>query len=119
MRQDQACVEWEGKHHAVIFAKCRFEVLCGNIRSKIVSLMGDLCRQKGLELVEGYALLDHIHMVLSIPPRFSLVTTVGNLLCKKAFRFQKGLLLATFLVLPALQVVRNFIETVAFRRSTA
>ena len=48
--------------------------------------MRDLCRQHGVELVEGYAMRDHIHMLLMIPPKYSVANTVGFLKGKSAIR---------------------------------
>ncbi|WP_419626281.1 transposase, partial [Thiolapillus sp.] len=38
-----------------------------------------LCRQQGVELIEGYAMRDHIHMLLMIPPKYSVANTIGFL----------------------------------------
>ncbi len=47
------------------------------MRKKIGGIIRDLCRQKGIELLEGHAMPDHIHLLLSIPPKFSVSNTVG------------------------------------------
>lgn len=48
--------------------------------------LSELCRQACIELVEGYAMKDHIHMLLMIPPRFGVAQTVGFLKGKSAIR---------------------------------
>ncbi len=48
--------------------------------------MRELCRQNGVDLVEGYAMKDHIHMLLMIPPKFSVSNTIGFLKGKSAIR---------------------------------
>ena len=51
--------------------------------------MRELCRQKGIGLVEGNAMPDHIHMVLSIPPKYSVAMTLGYLKGKSAVRIHR------------------------------
>ena len=48
-----------------------------------------LCRQHGVELIEGHALPDHVHMCLSVPPKFSLADTIGFLKGKSAIRIHR------------------------------
>ena len=66
--QSQAHVKWDCKYHVVILPKYRRKVLYGRIRRGIGQILRDLCRQKDIELVEGKAMPDHIHMLLSVPP---------------------------------------------------
>ena len=54
--------------------------------------MRDLCVQKGIELLEGHAVLDHVHLVLSIPPKYSVAYTIGFLKGKSAVRIHRELL---------------------------
>ena len=51
--------------------------------------MNDLCKQFGVELVEGHAMSDHIHMCLSIPPKLSVAYTIGRLKGKSAVRIHR------------------------------
>jgi len=85
-------VKWECKYHVVILPKYRRKVLYGKLRVRIGRVLRELCRQKGLELVEGNAQVDHIHMVLSIPPKYSPSMTVGYLKGKSAIRIHRELL---------------------------
>ena len=66
--QSQAHVRWDCKYHVVILPKYRRKVLYGRIRRGVGQILRDLCRQKDIELVEGKAMPDHIHMLLSVPP---------------------------------------------------
>ena len=68
--QSQAHVKWDCKYHVVILPKYRKKALFGKLRRQIGAILRDLCRQKDIELVEGKAMPDHIHMLLSVPPRF-------------------------------------------------
>ncbi len=54
-------------------------------------MLRQLCRQKGVLLVEGNAMSDHIHMVLSIPPKYSVAMTLGYLKGKSAVRILRHL----------------------------
>jgi putative transposase len=65
--QSLAHVKWECKYHVVIVPKYRHKALFGHVHKRLGNIFQQLCRQKELELVEGHALLDHVHMVLSIP----------------------------------------------------
>ena len=90
--QSQAHVKWECKYHVVILPKYRKKTLYGRVRREIGRMLRKLCRQKGIELVEGKAMPDHVHMLLSVPPRYSLAMTVGYLKGKSAVRIHRGLL---------------------------
>ena len=90
--QSQAHVKWECKYHVVIVPKYRRKVLYGKLRRRIGEILRDLCRQKEIELVEGKAMPEHIHMVLSIPPKLSVAMTLGYLKGKSAVRIHRELM---------------------------
>jgi len=90
--QSQAHVKWDCKYHVVILPKYRRKVLYGKMRRGIGQILRDLCRQKNIELVEGKAMPDHIHMLLSVPPRYSIAMTIGYLKGKSATRIHRELL---------------------------
>ncbi len=90
--QSQAHVKWECKYHVVILPKYRRKVLYGRVRRGVGRILRDLCRQKGIELVEGQAMADHIHMLLSVPPKYSIAMTLGYLKGKSAIRVHRELL---------------------------
>ena len=64
----------------------------GRVREKIGVIIRDLCRQKGVDLHEGHAMAEHIHLCLSIPPKFSVSQTVGFIKGKSAIRIHRELL---------------------------
>ncbi len=68
------------------------------MRKDIGGILRELCRQQGIELVEGYVMKDHIHMLLMIPPKFSVANTIGFLKGKSAIQIFRDYL----------QVKRNF-----------
>ena len=68
--KSQAHVKWECKYHIVWVPKYRRKVLYGKVRTRTREIIRDLCGQKGVEIVEGNVRKDHIHLCLSIPPKF-------------------------------------------------
>lgn len=90
--QSQAHVKWDCKYHVVIVPKYRRSVFYGKMRRRIGEILRDLCRQKDVVLVEGNAMPDHIHMVLSIPPKYSVAMTIGYLKGKSAVRINRELM---------------------------
>jgi hypothetical protein len=52
-------------------------VLYGQFRARVGAILRELCRQRGIELLEGHSMPDHIHMRLSIPPKYSVAAHVG------------------------------------------
>ena len=85
-------VQWECKYHVVIIPKYRRKVFYGQLRGQIGAILRELCRQKGVELLEGHSMPDHIHMCLSIPPKYSVAHTIGFLKGKSAVRIHRDLL---------------------------
>ena len=85
-------VRWDCKYHVVFVPKYRKKALYGKLRKQVGEIMHDLCRQKGVELLEGHAMPDHIHMCLSIPPKYAVAHLVGFLKGKSAVRIHRGLL---------------------------
>jgi putative transposase len=90
--ENLAHVRWECKYHVVIIPKYRRKVFYKNLRQQVGAILRELCRQKGVTLVEGKAMPDHIHMCLSIPPKYSVAHTIGFLKGKSAVRIHRDLL---------------------------
>ncbi len=67
--KSQSHVMWDCKYHLVFITKYRQRAIYGKLKQKIGGIIRDLCRQKGVELHEGHAMPDHIHLLLSKPPR--------------------------------------------------
>ena len=84
--QSLSHVRWECKYHVVFIPKYRRKVLYGKLRRRIGPLLRELCRQKGVELLEGHLMSDHVHMCLSIPPKYSVAHTIGFLKGKSVVR---------------------------------
>ena len=63
-----AYVRWECKYHVVIIPKFRKKMIYGQLRQQVGRILRELCDQRGVELSEGKAMADHVHLCLSIPP---------------------------------------------------
>jgi putative transposase len=75
---------WECKYHVVFIAKCRKKTLFGQIRRELGPVFRELARQKESEIVEGHLMADHVHMLISIPPKYSVAQVVGFMKGKTA-----------------------------------
>ena len=75
--RSQAHVKWECKYHVVIVPKYRSKKFFEGRRRPIGEILRELCRQKGLELVEGKAMPDHVHMLLRRCPFCDGTTCLG------------------------------------------
>ena len=82
--QNQSHVKWDCKYHVVIVPKYRKKLLYGKLRNQVGPILKELCRQKGVEVIEGHVMPDHVHMCLSIPPKCSVAFVVGFLKGKSA-----------------------------------
>ena len=87
-----AHVQWDCTYHVVIIPKYRQKVFYGRLRRQIGRIMRVLCRQREVEMVEGNAMPDHIHMCLRIPPKYSVSHTIGFLKGKSAVRIHRELM---------------------------
>ena len=90
--QSLSHVRWECKYHVVFIPKYRRKVICGGLRTSVGRILRDLCEQKGIDLLEGHAMGDHVHLCLSIPPKYSVSYTIGFLKGKNAVRIHRELL---------------------------
>ena len=88
----QSHVTWDCKYHVVITPKYRKKLLYGKTRRALGVILRDLCRQRGVELLEGHSVADHVHMCLSIPPKYSVANTIGFLKGKSAVRLHREVL---------------------------
>jgi len=75
---------WDCKYHVVFIPKKRQKFIYGQLRRYLGEILHDLARRKGIEIVEGHMMKDHIHMCLSIPPKYAVSNMVGYLKGKSA-----------------------------------
>ncbi len=76
--------KWECKYHLVWIPKCRKKVLYGQLRRDLGAILRKLALQKESEVVEGRLKVDHVHRVVSIPPKYSVSQVVGYVKGKSA-----------------------------------
>ena len=74
-----AHTKWECKYHIVFAPKYRRKIIFGKIRQDIGQMLRKLCDYKGIEIIEAESGVDHIHMLLSIPPKYSVAQIMGYL----------------------------------------
>ena len=77
---------WECKYHVVFIPKYRRKVLYGKLRTKLGSMFHELAGQRECKIVEGHLCLDHVHMLLRIPPKWAVSHVVGYIKGKSAIR---------------------------------
>ena len=70
---------WRCQYHVVFAPKYRRMVIYKELRADIGKILRQLCQQKGVEIIEAEACSDHIHMLLSIPPKYSVSQIMGFL----------------------------------------
>ena len=70
---------WRCQYHVVFAPKYRRMVIYREIKADIGKILRELCRQKGVEIIEAEACPDHIHMLISIPPKYSVAQIMGYL----------------------------------------
>ena len=68
---------WDCKYHLVWIPKCRRKVLYGQLRQHLAQVLHDLAGQKESKILEGHLQADHVHMLVSIPPKYSVAQVVG------------------------------------------
>ena len=76
--RSQSHVKWDCKYHVVIVPKYRSRRFYGSLRLEIGKILRQLCRQKDIELVKGNAAPDHVHLLWSVPPKYSIANTIGT-----------------------------------------
>src|ERR1700733_9851031 len=80
---------WECKYHVVFIPKYRKKTLFGAIRTEIGGVFRDLARQKECRVEEGHTMPDHVHMLLSIPPKYSVAQVMGYIKGKSAIHIAR------------------------------
>jgi len=76
--------KWMCKYHIVFSPKYRRKIIYNQYRKSLQDIIRTLCRYKGVEIIEGHTMPDHVHLVLSIPPKTSVSSFMGYLKGKSA-----------------------------------
>jgi putative transposase len=80
---------WECKYHVVFIPKYRKKTLFGGIRRELGPVLRELARQKECEIIEGHLMVDHVHMLISIPPKYSVAQVMGFMKGKSAIHIAR------------------------------
>ena len=81
---DMAHTKWMCKYHIVFTPKYRRKVIYNQLKVDIREILRNLCKYKGVEILEGHLMPDHIHMLVAIPPKYSVAGFMGYLKGKTA-----------------------------------
>lgn len=84
MAESLAHTKWLCKYHIVFTPKYRRKIIYYDLRKDIQKIIKDLCKWKGVEIIEGHMMADHIHLLVSIPPKMSVSQFMGYLKGKSA-----------------------------------
>ena len=82
--------KWECKYHVVWIPKCRRKVLYGDLRKYLGDVLKKLAQQKECEVHDGHLMKDHVHMLISIPPKYSVSQVVGYMKGKSAIHIVRS-----------------------------
>lgn len=84
MAESLAHTKYVCKYHIVFTPKYRRKVIYYELREDIRQIIKDLCKWKGVAIIEGHLMCDHIHLLVSIPPKYSVSNFMGYLKGKSA-----------------------------------
>ena len=91
MRQDNSLrhSRWECKYHVVFIPKYRKKAIFGQIRRELGEVFRRLAEQRESLIAEGHLMPDHVHMMISIPPKYSVAQVVGYIKGKSAIHIAR------------------------------
>ena len=81
--------KWECKYHVVFIPKYLRKVLYGELRQHLGDVLRKLALQKESRIEEGHLMLDHVHMMISIPPKYAVSQVVGFIKGKSAIHLAR------------------------------
>lgn len=84
MAESLAHSKWVCKYHIVFTPKYRRKMIYNELREDIKEIIKDLCKWKGIKIIEGHMMSEHVHLLLSIPPKYSISSVMGYLKGKSA-----------------------------------
>lgn len=76
--------KWDCKYHIVFIPKMRKKELYGKIRTYLGPVFHDLAKQRGSTILEGHMIQDHVHILIKIPPKYSIAEVIGYIKGKSA-----------------------------------
>ena len=81
--------KWECKYHVVFIPKCRRRTLYVQLRKNLGEVFRTMANQKECKIEEGHLMSDHVHMLISIPPKYAVSQVVGYLKGKSAIHLAR------------------------------
>ncbi len=81
--------KWECKYHVIFIPKCRRKTLYLGLRRHLGELFRRLAEQKQCKIEEGHLMADHVHMMISIPPKYAVSEVVGYTKGKSAIHLAR------------------------------
>ena len=81
--------KWECKYHVVFIPKYRRKVIYGEIRRHLGEALRRLAEQRESRIEEGHLMVDHVHMMISIPPKYSVAQVIGYIKGKSAIHIAR------------------------------
>jgi putative transposase len=81
--------KWECKYHVVCIPKCRRKTTYGAIKRELGPVFHALTKHKESRVEEGHLMVDHVHMLLSIPPKYAVANVVGYIKGKSAMHIAR------------------------------
>jgi putative transposase len=88
-KQSLAHSRWECKYHVVWIPKYRRKKLFGEVRKELGPVLRELAHHKQCEILEGILMVDHIHMLIAIPPKYAVAQVIGYLKGKSAIHIAR------------------------------
>lgn len=82
--QSLSHTRWDCKYHIVFIPKYRKKLIYGALRKHLGEIFRELAKQRECSIVEGHLMTDHVHMCLSVPPKYSVSNVVGFMKGKSA-----------------------------------
>jgi putative transposase len=80
---------WDCKYHVVFIPKCRRKKLYGQLREHLGPVFHQLAQQRESRILEGHMVVDHVHMLISIPPKYQVAQVIGFIKGKSAIHIAR------------------------------
>ena len=90
--QSLSHTKWDCKYHVVFIPKYRRKKIFGTVRQQLGEIFHELAKQKESQIVEGHLMADHVHMCISIPPKYAVSSVVGFIKGKSAISIARNFL---------------------------
>ncbi len=81
--------KWECKYHVIFIPKCRRKALYQELRQHLGEVFRKLAEQKESRIEQGHLMIDHVHMLISIPPKFAVSQVIGFIKGKSAIHLAR------------------------------